>query len=516
MTTNNNSSSTGTRRVNPFGEAKPREAVLASKGVDYRAIDTRLDEKAKTEQQHGDDTATAAGGRGRLTPSQAIHPAPPVHHAHYYSHYSHYSPRHHRYSFDKDNNDNDDDDYTHETASVTTIHSHLSHHTCTPHSSPSANPFGDARPREEVLADKGIDAKEMDTKIEQQVLEKEVAIHTENLVALNHPGEPAKSTTTCTSPYATKPAQNQNPTTQKKKKINPFGDAKPREIVLANKGVDYRNVDKILDRKIAAEHLTPEQDAEAEIIRLALTQAEDAFWEANEKELPEEELRLDMEAKRKELHDLLEKFQEINLRKKREESSSSSTSAPTSASTSTDNVDNKEASTTRAEPSKGKKECVDDEATGEGTNDEKVEYHFQGRTGGYHDRPTTYQQQDRSSSYYRSSPPRNQSQSREEYHGGDARRYGNVERPWYASRNRYVDGDESRSGYTYSGSGGRGGGYYRGGKGRGGRGRCYGGRGGRGSGGRLSHGRGGYAGYGGYSREYDYRSQRREHWALMD
>lgn len=389
MTTNNTSSSTSTRRVNPFGDAKPREAVLASKGVDYRTIDTRLDEKAKTEQQHG-DTATAAaaaaaesyhepqryhneyhfhrdrgeyhsqsmngggeGGRGRLTPSQAIHP-PSAHHAHFYSHYSHNSPRHHRYSFDKDNNDNDDDEYTHETASVSTIHTHLSHHTCTlstqPHSSPSANPFGDARPREEVLADKGIDAKEVDSKIEQQVLEKEVVIHTENLVALNHPGGPARSTST--SPYATKTAQTQNPTKQKKKKINPFGDAKPREIVLANKGVDYRNVDKILDRKIAAEHLTHEQDAEAESIRLALSKAEDAYWDANEKELPEEDLRLDMEAKRKELHDLLEKFQEINLRKKREESSSSSTS------TSTDKVDKKEGSSTRAEQSKEKKNAL--------------------------------------------------------------------------------------------------------------------------------------------------------------
>ena len=554
MTTNNTSSSTSTRRVNPFGDAKPREAVLASKGVDYRTIDTRLDEKAKTEQQHG-DTATAAaaaaaesyhepqryhneyhfhrdrgeyhsqsmngggeGGRGRLTPSQAIHP-PSAHHAHYYSHYSHNSPRHHRYSFDKDNNDNDDDEYTHETASVSTIHSHLSHHTCTPHSSPSANPFGDARPREEVLADKGIDAKEVDSKIEQQVLEKEVAIHTENLVALNHPGGPARSTST--SPYATKTAQTQNPTKQKKKKINPFGDAKPREIVLANKGVDYRNVDKILDRKIAAEHLTPEQDAEAESIRLALSKAEDAYWDANEKELPEEDLRLDMEAKRKELHDLLEKFQEINLRKKREESSSSSTS------TSTGKVDKKEGSSTRAEQSKEKKECVDNETAREGTNGEKVEYHFQGRTGGYHDRPTTYQQQDRRSSYRRSSPPlRNQSQSHEEYHGGDARRYTNVERPWYASQNRNTDGDESRSDYTYRGSGARGDGYYRGGRGRGGRGRRYGGRGGGGPGGRHSHGRDGHAGYGGHSRshgrkyddndEYDNRSQRREHWALMD
>ena len=550
MTTNNNSTSTSTRRVDPFGGAKPREAVLASKGVDYRVIDTRLDEKAKTEQQqhHGDTAAGAAeicyqqsnhhqyhhyqqqepqryhheyhqryhrgeyhpqhfhsneggGGRGRLTPSQTIHPDPPANHAHYYSQNVH-SPRHHRYSFDKDDASNaDDDEHTHETASVTTIHSHLSHHTWTPHASPSANPFGDARPREEVLADKGIDAKEMDTKIEEQaVMEKEVAIRTENLVALNHQGEESAKSTS---------AQN---STKKKKKINPFGDAKPREIVLANKGVDYRSVDKIVDRKIAAEHLTPEQDAEAEVIRIALSEAEDAYWDANEKELPEEDLRLGMEAKRKELHDLLEKFKLINLKKKREESSSfsSSTSAPTSPVVD-DKADNhgEEESSTRAESSKEEKECVDNETAREGTTDEKVEYHFQGRTGGSmcHDRQTTYQHQDRS-----------QSQPYEEYRGGDARRYSNVERPWYAGRDRYASEGE------YSSSGGRGGGYYRGGRGRGGRGRRY-GAGGVGS--RRSYGRGGYAGYGGHSRshgrqyqyddndEYDNRSQRREHWALI-
>lgn len=557
---------TSNARVNPFGEAKPREAVLASKGVDYRAIDSKLDEKAghgddaaemyqprhhqrQPQRQHHNEyhphhhhrrgeyhpqsvacaTSSHSGGRGggggRLTPSQAIHPAPPAH-RHCYSHYSQYSPRGHRYSFDKDDDAFNDDDYMHETASVTTIHSHdLSHHTCTPHSSPSANPFGDARPREEVLADKCIDAKEMDTKIDQQVLEKEVAIHTENLVALNHPGEePAKFTSTST--FATTSAQSS--TKKKKKKINPFGDAKPREVVLANKGVDYRTVDKILDRKIAAEHLTPEQDAEAEVIRLALTQAEDAYWDANEKELPEEELRLDMEAKRKELHDLLEKFQEINLKKKRE-GSSSSPSTSTSTSTSTDEADNqgddeeelgKDGSSTRAEPSKEKKGSADNETTREGTNDEKVEYHFQGRTDEYHDRKATYQRKDRSSSNRPSSSPRNQGQSRNEYHGGDARRYSNVERPWYASRNRYADGDESRSGYTYSGNEGRGGAYYRGGRGRGGRGRRYGEPDGRYS------GRGGRAGYGGHSRsherrfddndEYDRSSQKREHWALMD
>ena len=357
------------------------------------------------------------------------------------------------------------------------------------------------------MADRGVDARAIDAKIDQQVLanEEAVTIRTENLVALNHPREPDKSTNACSKAPAQKP----------KKKINPFGDAKPREVVLANKGVDYRSVDKRLDRKIAAEHLTPEQEAEAEIIRLALIQAEDAYWDANEKEIPEEALRLEMEAKRKELHDLLERFQEINLKKKREDSSSS-----ISTSTSRCKAGNQEdqqlledegSSLDRVELDKEEEES--NETSRDDAPDEKVEYHFQGRTSEHHDRETSYQERDQSSSY----------QSRQEYHGGDARRYSNVERPWYANRSRYADGgDEIRSGHH---RGGRGGGYYRGGWGRGGRGRRYGSRGDGGSDDRYS--RGGYAGYGGHSRshgrqyddnndEYEHRSQRREHWALMD
>ena len=228
MTSNNTNSNS-----NPFGAARPREAVLASRDVDHREFDRKVDEKA-------------------------IYHPPHRYHQDTKPDYLHQSPRRHQ-SFDKDN-----DDWTHDTASITTIHSHHTtlgdvsgddpyvhvHHpsprqTSRHHNSASGGPFGAARPREEVLSDKGIDARAFDVELDRRVEEEQKAVHTTNLFTLNHPTTPAA------------PAKN------KKKKINPFGDARPREVVLANKGVDYRRVDKLVDRKIAAERLTPEQDAEA-------------------------------------------------------------------------------------------------------------------------------------------------------------------------------------------------------------------------------------------------------------
>ena len=396
MTSNNSNSSN-----NPFGAARPREAVLASLGVDHRESDRKVDEKAfyHHPHQYHQDTKPA---------------------------YVHQTPYFHQ-SFDKD-----DDDWTHDTASITTIHSH--------HTAP-----GDVSGGDPYM----------------------LMHHTANLVTQNHPTTPA---------VPAKPPFTTTHTNPKKKKIDPFGSARPREVVLANKGIDYRRVDKLVDRKIAAERLTPEQDAEAEIIRLALTKAEDSYWDANEQELPEEELRLEMESKRKELHDLLEKFQEMNLQKQKREESSASRK----------------------------------EATKDGVDDnEKAKYNFQGRTRGYQE-----------TSYRRSSPSPNE--KREEYHGGDARRYNNAEHPSHASQNR--DGDEEggciRPRYESSRynscnyTGGRGY-HHQGGRGRGGRGRRGGGRG--------SRGQGGYVGHGvSYGRryydhdEYKHRCERTEHWALMD
>merc|ERR1719221_2446798 len=81
-------------------------------------------------------------------------------------------------------------------------------------------------------------------------------------------------------------------------KSNPFGAAKPREQVLASKGIDAKQVDQRVERKAHRTKLTADQDKQDEELRLELTNIELKLREANEMELPEEEFRVAAEAKR--------------------------------------------------------------------------------------------------------------------------------------------------------------------------------------------------------------------------
>mmetsp|Transcript_19534 Transcript_19534/g.40444 ORF Transcript_19534/g.40444 Transcript_19534/m.40444 type:complete len:387 (+) Transcript_19534:81-1241(+) len=113
--------------------------------------------------------------------------------------------------------------------------------------------------------------------------------------------KPRSSTATATpaSPSSTKP--------------NPFGAAKPREEVLASKGIDPTLVDTRIEKKAHAPRLTAEQDRQVELLRKELTEIEAKMREANENELPEEEYRVAAEGKREELNELMRMFQEVNL-----------------------------------------------------------------------------------------------------------------------------------------------------------------------------------------------------------
>jgi hypothetical protein len=62
-----------------------------------------------------------------------------------------------------------------------------------------------------------------------------------------------------------------------------------------------------------------EQNIKIEEVQEELNKAETALREANENELPEEEFRVKAEAKRKELHDLMEQYTKENEEKKKEE-----------------------------------------------------------------------------------------------------------------------------------------------------------------------------------------------------
>ncbi|KAM7269655.1 hypothetical protein ACFE04_025152 [Oxalis oulophora] len=98
------------------------------------------------------------------------------------------------------------------------------------------NPFGAARPREEVLIEKGLDPKKLDSDIEAK-----------------------KVTSRPTSSHSSRPSSAQSSRSEQggglenvgkpRPKVNPFGDAKPREVLLQERGKDWRKMDQELDHR---------------------------------------------------------------------------------------------------------------------------------------------------------------------------------------------------------------------------------------------------------------------------
>ncbi|PON99080.1 Eukaryotic initiation factor [Trema orientale] len=99
------------------------------------------------------------------------------------------------------------------------------------------NPFGEARPREEILAEKGLDWKKLDSEIE------------------------AKKTSRPTSAQSSRPSSAQSSRSEgpglqgienvvrPRPRVNPFGDAKPREVLLEERGKDWRKIDLELEHR---------------------------------------------------------------------------------------------------------------------------------------------------------------------------------------------------------------------------------------------------------------------------
>ena len=123
-----------------------------------------------------------------------------------------------------------------------------------------------------------------------------------------------------------------------KTRVNPFGNARPREEILARKGIDVKALDRRIEIKAHVVHYTrvsfmkrkhtqariyinsflsiytipQDQEAALNHIRAQLQQAEELWKHANENELPEERYRLLAEQKRKELSLLMQTFRDEN------------------------------------------------------------------------------------------------------------------------------------------------------------------------------------------------------------
>lgn len=109
------------------------------------------------------------------------------------------------------------------------------------------SPFGAARPREEVLAEKGLDWKKLDTEIEAKRTSRPTSAHSSR-------------------PSSAQSARSEGPGLQgvdnvvkPRPKPNPFGDAKPREVLLEERGKDWRKIDQQLEHRAVDRSETEEE-----------------------------------------------------------------------------------------------------------------------------------------------------------------------------------------------------------------------------------------------------------------
>jgi len=112
------------------------------------------------------------------------------------------------------------------------------------------SPFGAARPREDVLAEKGVDWRKVENEIEQKT-SRPTSSHSSrpNSAHSSRPGSPGSQVSAVGSEGAPRA----------RPKVNPFGDAKPRELVLQEKGKDWRKIDLELEHRAINR---PESDEE--------------------------------------------------------------------------------------------------------------------------------------------------------------------------------------------------------------------------------------------------------------
>ncbi|KAL6983784.1 hypothetical protein U1Q18_017160 [Sarracenia purpurea var. burkii] len=106
-----------------------------------------------------------------------------------------------------------------------------------PVTSNKPNPFGAARPREEVLAEKGLDWKKLDMEIEAKKSSRPTS---------SHSSRPSSAQSNRSESSA---LQGMEAAIKPRPKVNPFGEAKPREVLLEQKGMDWRKIDFQLEHR---------------------------------------------------------------------------------------------------------------------------------------------------------------------------------------------------------------------------------------------------------------------------
>ncbi|RCV07115.1 hypothetical protein SEVIR_1G222100v4 [Setaria viridis] len=144
------------------------------------------------------------------------------------------------------------------------------------------SPFGAARPREDVLADKGLDWKKMETEIDQKKTSRPTSSQSSRPESAHssRPGSPGSQVS----------AAGSEGVLRARPKVNPFGDAKPREVILQEKGKDWRKIDLELEhRRIDRPETNDEKVLKEEInlLKLELNENEAKMSDDDAKSLAE-------------------------------------------------------------------------------------------------------------------------------------------------------------------------------------------------------------------------------------
>ncbi|KAG8383246.1 hypothetical protein BUALT_Bualt05G0164400 [Buddleja alternifolia] len=106
------------------------------------------------------------------------------------------------------------------------------------------NPFGAARPREEVLLEKGLDWKKLDLEIEAK---KTNSVSGGSRPTSSHSSRPESAHSSRSEVPMALAGGDEG--VKQKPKVNPFGDAKPREVLLEQKGLDWKKLDRELEQR---------------------------------------------------------------------------------------------------------------------------------------------------------------------------------------------------------------------------------------------------------------------------
>eukprot|EP00252_Welwitschia_mirabilis_P025140 TRINITY_DN7737_c0_g2_i1.p1 TRINITY_DN7737_c0_g2~~TRINITY_DN7737_c0_g2_i1.p1 ORF type:complete len:584 (-),score=75.33 TRINITY_DN7737_c0_g2_i1:315-1850(-) len=162
------------------------------------------------------------------------------------------------------------------------------------------SPFGSARPREEVLAEKAMSENGDENKYS------------------------SRPTSADSSQADSVSGRSESAQPKARPKVNPFGEAKPREAVLAERGVDYRKIDLDIFRAIGRSETPKEMDLKKEVnnLRMRLTRIGSGVSENGKSSSGDDQnaIKEELEYKEKELEILVKELNDkARLERKNEE-----------------------------------------------------------------------------------------------------------------------------------------------------------------------------------------------------